>query len=924
MANANTSQQGLQPLPPPHPARHRFVGLLPDSQREHIATTFRNYAIAASDANALVKQVQGIIETGNRIDPSSDGDKSVTLFHEYGDLAREYAQKVLADSDCPTGDPEITWENYPHSLLDHHREKLISSAITPDVAAKRGYYSATTRSQLDDLGFSRSQQTVIAGGAAALIIPLYNASGSKAGFQMRPDNPRISAQNKPLKYETPGQQTSVIDVPPASRYLLRNGQVPMLITEGALKADSAASQGLLCLAISGVYGFRGRNEYGSYTVLPDWEEIAFKNREIPIVFDSDVTEKESVYRALLRLHGWIRMKGGDASVKRLPPGPHGEKTGLDDFFFRGQTPEQLLRLPGELPSAPEKKELNPYRIEDGCIVQRVERMGHESSTIICDFQANITEEMIMETGENRYLIEGETRHGDPFVVEINASTFDDDQALKKILGAKAGSRAAIRAGAYKHLGPAIKLLSTGEVRVTRRFDRTGWHDGRFLIPGRERQGQKIALPSDLPYQIDPKAELEQGQKALEALLQAQEPEVTTPLLAAYFQAPFGWRAGLKKRNAVHVYGRTGSFKTTINQLMMALWGPKFVDDEFLTRWGEGATTNSVLAQAVHCADITLLVDNYKPNTDKPDSFTKMVHLLVEGSDKKRLDRNSDRREVRPIRSLPIFTGEDLPDKDAASLARVLAIPFPVFRRRINTNLTQAQNNSGHLCAVGSAWLDWLESDIGGEIAERSGQIFTQKRDAWAERLFNLRSDTQNVFRIASNLAANELTWWAMEQCSPLQPIAEKFRDAHASGLQAIARAMSDNTAESLEAERYLSVIRQLLASSKCALGSRGGPRPQGSGAVLLGYKEDVGAYILPDVARMEVEKLLGQNGLNGISERGLYAQLKQLGKIASFDAGRLTKTVKLHSGSTQRVLHLNNAALNDGDVGDCDVEDDTD
>jgi hypothetical protein len=65
---------------------------------------------------------------------------------------------------------------------------------------------------------------------------------------------------------------------------------------------------------------------------------------------------------------------------------------------------------------------------------------------------------------------------------------------------------------------------------------------------------------------------------------------------------------------------------------------------------------------------------------------------------------------------------------------------------------------------------------------------------------------------------------------------------------------------------------------------------------------------LRELARREVEWVLGPGGLNGISSRTLYEQLSELGMIAGHDSGRLTRRVR-EGGRLHNVLHLLPGAL---------------
>jgi hypothetical protein len=72
----------------------------------------------------------------------------------------------------------------------------------------------------------------------------------------------------------------------------------------------------------------------------------------------------------------------------------------------------------------------------------------------------------------------------------------------------------------------------------------------------------------------------------------------------------------------------------------------------------------------------------------------------------------------------------------------------------------------------------------------------------------------------------------------------------------------------------------------------------------LGWEcPDGGIYLLPELARREVERVLGPGGLNGISSRTLHEQLSELGLIAGRDPGRDTRRVR-EGGRLHNVLHL--------------------
>lgn len=188
-------------------------------------------------------------------------------------------------------------------IADNHRKTLIrESHIARNVVRRRGYRTVRKKAELEQLGFSRAQRKV-----PGLLIPLYGPSGEIVLYQYRPDEPRIR-EGKPVKYETPAGARMVLDVHPMARDRLGDPAAPLFVTEGVKKADALVSRGLCAVALIGVWNWRGTNEHGGKTALPEWEQIALNERQVYIVFDSDVMLKKEVYAALVRLKAFLEAR----------------------------------------------------------------------------------------------------------------------------------------------------------------------------------------------------------------------------------------------------------------------------------------------------------------------------------------------------------------------------------------------------------------------------------------------------------------------------------------------------------------------------------------------------------------------------------------------------------------------------------------
>ncbi len=216
----------------------------------------------------------------------------------------------------------------------HHHELTVESLISPQIVALRGYKTVKAEDLPNEFADYQKRD--------GLLIPISTVRGKIESYQLKPFEPRIGKNGKPIKYETAANAPQVIDVPPEAHRLMGEPNATLIITEGAKKVDSAHSQGLwTTIGLQGVYGWRGKNAQGGTTALPDWESFALKNRETVIAFDSDVMTKDTVRSALDRLAAFLTSRGAKVKYLVLPDLPDGSKQGLDDFFANGGKPDDL-------------------------------------------------------------------------------------------------------------------------------------------------------------------------------------------------------------------------------------------------------------------------------------------------------------------------------------------------------------------------------------------------------------------------------------------------------------------------------------------------------------------------------------------------------------------------------------------------------
>ena len=203
---------------------------------------------------------------------------------------------------------------------------LAQSGISPDWAASRGYETISDKKRLAEIGITPAGRRI-----PGLLIPLLDVHGSTWGYQFRPDSARVMQNGRTVKYESPSSQRNGIDVPPGVGAQLGDPAIALFITEGTKKADCAAVHGLCCVALMGVWSWRGTNTAGGKTALADWQDVALSDRRTILAYDGDVQRKESVRAAMSALAKYLAIKGAKIEYLHLPDTDDG-KVGLDDFL----------------------------------------------------------------------------------------------------------------------------------------------------------------------------------------------------------------------------------------------------------------------------------------------------------------------------------------------------------------------------------------------------------------------------------------------------------------------------------------------------------------------------------------------------------------------------------------------------------------
>ena len=820
------------------------------------------------------------------------------------------------------------------ALLPQHQALIEASGIAAEVAAARGYRSVQKKTELRSLGFGDRQCRV-----PALVIPVWGVTGQIATYQIRPDEPRIGEDGKPRKYETPRGSRMVLDVPPLVRSRLADPDVPLFITEGARKADAAVSRGLCCVAVLGVWNWRGTNDLGGKVALPDWEAIALNGRPIYICFDSDAMTKPQVHQALARLKAFLEQRGARVRLVYLPPGQHGEKVGLDDYLAAGHSVDDLLALASDevrFPARADTKESveGPYQeTEEGLVWLKHTRDG-EILTPLTNFRARIVSQVIEDDGaETQRLIEIEGRLKDRasrFV--IPAAEFAAMSWPLQHLGSEAVVYAGF--GVKDHVRAAIQLLSGGAPQ-RRVYTHTGWrrvddkwcylHGGGALGPDGPIAGIEVILPEALAGFALPEPPPERLREAVLASLRVLElaPDaVVFPALCAIYRAPLA-----SSDFSLHVLGPTGSGKTELAAVMQRHWGAGLDARHLPGGWS--STANALEGLAFAAKDALLVVDDFAPGGSAAD--VARLHreadrlLRAQGNRQPRLRMRSDTsiRPPKPPRGLIVSTGEDVPRGQSLG-ARIFVIemsPGDIDWRALTSCQHDAAN--GLYAEALAGFVKWLAARYDDMQSSQANEV-RELRQAAMQSSYHKRTPD-----IVANLALGLRYFLAFaEEVAALS--ADQADGLWQRGWQALgeaARAQSRHQAASEPANRFIELLRAAISSGRAHVAGPDGGQPDTPGrwgwrervsgssyepswapqGHLVGWVDGDHLYLEPDASLAAAQSLARELGDSlPVGKRTLHKRLHERGWLMSTEQGsRGTLTVRpTLAGIRRKALHL--------------------
>jgi len=230
-------------------------------------------------------------------------------------------------------------------LTDEHILQLIEERkLKREIIEAAGLWSANAQEVREIIKFNPTS-------TAAIAFPYSHPfTGETRLVRVRPDVPPM-IDGKAAKYLSPKGTGNFLYFPPGCGEKLKDPREVLYITEGELKSLTGWQYGLLCVAVPGVWSWRGKGTNGQSRPIPDLDLIPWQDRLVVIVFDSDVVTKPEVQRARQALAKELYHRGAaTVCAVNLPPRPDGSKQGKDDYLVTYGLDAFLDLEPFELPA----------------------------------------------------------------------------------------------------------------------------------------------------------------------------------------------------------------------------------------------------------------------------------------------------------------------------------------------------------------------------------------------------------------------------------------------------------------------------------------------------------------------------------------------------------------------------------------------
>ena len=567
------------------------------------------------------------------------------------------------------------------------------------------------------------------------------------------------------------------------------------------------------------------------------------------------------------------------------------------------------------------------------IVWVFEKNGNPEQLTLCNFTARIVDELVLDNGtlDTGYVMrlagcqDGQLLPATDLTWEQFTGMAWPAQRWHSDCVVEPGS------GIKDALRAAIQTISNKETRVNRRtlFTHTGWrevagqsvylHGGGALGATGVVAGIETELADLSRYALpDPSKTAKERQQAAQAssgYLSLASLEITLPLLACTFLAPFA--QALKVDLMLWLEAPSQAQKSSLAAVALAHYGATIDRTSLTVNWT--ATANAIESALFTLQDCLAVVDDYAPQASSAEqakldaTANRVIRSVGNRQGRGRLRSDLTKAPDRYPRGVVIGTGEQWPQGES-----IVARLFGVTLRRGDVNLpkltelqTAARNGLLSRCMA-----DFIQSVAGNRaaiIADCEARWLTFRQQARDAGLDGRAPEQVAHMLVGAMLAANHYRAAGVDVDTQTWPAT----------LFGLAKRQAAQVLEAQPADRFRNALRELLACGAAHLatvneGGNGDTMEIQRGR-LIGWQSIVKGelYLLGAPALETVNEALrkGDTALN-IKPAALWRQCQQRGWLLPGDnlpdgSNRTSKACWI-DGKSVRALVFDRAKILDG------------
>lgn len=498
------------------------------------------------------------------------------------------------------------------------------------------------------------------------------------------------------------------------------------------------------------------------------------------------------------------------------------------------------------------------------------------------------------TSPTSRVLEGEVRQEGARAVPFSfaAETLGDARALKKELARLLGARFRTPRGRLDRMMDAwLEASAVTEVAVV--------HDFGFTDDGSAFVGNAAMLPKGnvrfVPPAESAAARLRLGDgdgvAVMRELLEVWPKVMGSPTTAAALLGVVGWGLIAPVMESLDpgvspllafLHGASGAGKSTHAGVVQSFFG-EFSDS--LAAVSFSSTPLSIELEASLFRGAVMVVGDVKSGTIAEGGAAKVLGLVQRAGDRaerRRLDNSGKPLHTQRSRATWLFEGEDVPVTEGSALARLLILPIPDSPRQPEL-MGRLQALMPRLPAAARGLVDHL-------LATKPWLALVAKYRAHSALLTEAAAGAPNGVRLAKSIAALAIgleIWasWLGTVGLTLPADAGALIDS----LLGPAASQLREVADAGAAERFLDLVRQLLASGVARLGE-----PDEVGEVMGEWGPDRNvAYLLPAAVFGKIRKNFPDAAGTLATPKSTLDELYRIGAIVERDKDRRTKKARV-------------------------------